>query len=89
MQTNVRLYQTFDIAEFEDALKAADFDRCHQLIDGSETPDGIIAGARLASRERRFFDVIGSLSDFPEIRAGFALPATSFWARLWDTPATT
>jgi DNA-binding CsgD family transcriptional regulator len=66
MQTNVRTNARFDTAEFEAALRAADFDRCHDLLEGSVTPDGIIAGARLASRERRFFDMIGSLSDFPE-----------------------
>ena len=66
MQTNVLSNAIFDNAEFEVALKAADFDRCHELVAGSETPDGIIAAARLASRERRFVDIIGSLSDFPE-----------------------
>ena len=48
MQTNVRLYPTFDNAEFEDALKAADFDRCHEIIDGSETlvGDSTVVGDR-------------------------------------------
>ena len=65
MHTTVRPNPNFDGADFECALKAADFDRCHQLIDGNETLEGIIASARLALRERRFLDVIGLLSDFP------------------------
>jgi DNA-binding CsgD family transcriptional regulator/tetratricopeptide (TPR) repeat protein len=66
MHTTLRPNPTFDGVDFECALKAADFDRCHQLIDGSTTLDGVIATARLALRERRFLDVIGLLSDFPE-----------------------
>jgi len=66
MHTTLRPNPTFDGVDFECALKAADFDRCHRLIDGSTTLDGVIATARLALRERRFLDVIGLLSDFPE-----------------------
>jgi len=66
MHTTVRPNPNFDGVDFERALKAADFDRCHQLVDGSTTLDGIIACARLALRERRSLDVIGLLSDFPE-----------------------
>jgi DNA-binding CsgD family transcriptional regulator len=66
MHTIVRPNPTFDGIDFERALKAADFDRCHELVDGSTTLDGVIANARLALRERRFLDVIGLLSDFPE-----------------------
>jgi DNA-binding CsgD family transcriptional regulator len=66
MLTSVRQSLAFDDAEFEKALKAADFERCHLLVDGHQSLEATIAGARLASRERRFFDIIGSLSDFPE-----------------------
>jgi DNA-binding CsgD family transcriptional regulator len=66
MHTTVRPNPNFDGLDFDRSLKAADFDRCHELVDGAETLDVIIASARLASRERRFLDVIGLLSNFPE-----------------------
>lgn len=55
----------FDIAEFDSAFKAADFERCRQLVESNSTLEGVLAAARLALREHRFVDVIGSLSDFP------------------------
>lgn len=66
MLTDAKQALNFDSAEFERALKAADFDRCHKFVDGAQTLDAVIAAARLASRERRFLDIIGSLSNFPE-----------------------
>ncbi|HLY02000.1 MAG TPA: LuxR C-terminal-related transcriptional regulator [Candidatus Cybelea sp.] len=66
MHTTVRPNPNFDGVDFECALIAADFDRCHQLVEGTTTLDGVIAAARLALRERRYLDVIGLLSDFPE-----------------------
>jgi DNA-binding CsgD family transcriptional regulator len=63
----------FEQREFESALKAGAFDRCHQLIGASRTPEAVLAAARLALRQLRFLDVVGMLSDFrhvsPEIRA--------------------
>ncbi|MGC1381874.1 MAG: helix-turn-helix transcriptional regulator [Candidatus Baltobacteraceae bacterium] len=56
----------FDGSEFEKALKAADFDKCRQLVGASDTLDAVLSGARLALRERRYFDVIEALSDFPK-----------------------
>ena len=59
-------YAGFSSGEFEGALKAADFDRCRQLIEGQDTPEAALAGARLALREHRAPDAIGLLSEFPE-----------------------
>lgn len=56
--------QTFDSAEFERLLKAADFERCHHYVDGLSTAEAVLASARLALRERRYLAVIGLLSDF-------------------------
>jgi DNA-binding CsgD family transcriptional regulator len=55
----------FNAGEFEKALKAAEFERCHQFVDGIETHESVLAAARLALRERRHLDVIGLLSSFP------------------------
>jgi DNA-binding CsgD family transcriptional regulator/tetratricopeptide (TPR) repeat protein len=66
MHTTVRPNPNFDGVDFERSLIAADFDRCHQLVDGSTTLEGVILAARLALRERRFLDVIGLLSGFPD-----------------------
>ncbi len=55
----------FDHDEFTSALRAADYDRCRELIGAGDTPEAALAAARLAIRERRFVDIIGSLSDFP------------------------
>lgn len=55
----------FDQTEFDSALRAGAFDRCHQIIGASRTPYAVLAAARLALRQRRFLDVIGMLSDFP------------------------
>ncbi len=60
---------TLESHEFEKALKAADFERCHELIDSSETLEGVLSAARLALRERRHVDVIGALSEFPKAPA--------------------
>jgi DNA-binding CsgD family transcriptional regulator len=66
MLTTVRQVRPgFDHDEFESALKAADYDRCRELISAGETLEAALAAARLALRERRFVDIIGSLSDFP------------------------
>ncbi len=56
----------YDNEEFDSALKAADYERCHQLIASSGTLDARISEARLALRERRYVDVIGVLSDAPQ-----------------------
>lgn len=56
----------FDQGEFAKALKAADFERCHELVDGQATREAVLASAGLALRERRYVDVIGLLSSFPE-----------------------
>lgn len=55
----------FDIAAFDSAYRAADFERCRELVAASNTLDAVLAAARLALREHRFLDVIGALSDFP------------------------
>ncbi len=52
--------------EFDRALKAADFDLCHQLVDGDQRPEARVRTARLVLRERRYLDAIGLLSDFPD-----------------------
>jgi DNA-binding CsgD family transcriptional regulator len=70
MRTTVRSNgQGFANDEFEKALKAADFERCRELVEASERVDALLCGARLAIRERRYLDVIGSLSDFPHAPA--------------------
>jgi DNA-binding CsgD family transcriptional regulator len=56
----------FDNEEFERALTAAAFDRCRELVESADGLDAVLARARLAMRERRYLDVIGSLSDFPK-----------------------
>lgn len=67
MLTTVRQHRPgFDYDEFDSALKAADYDRCHQLIEAGGTLDAVLAAARLALRQRRYMDVIGLLSDFPQ-----------------------
>ena len=52
----------FDNEEFELAFTAADFERCHELIDPAAGLSGELARARLALREYRPVDVVGSLS---------------------------
>jgi DNA-binding CsgD family transcriptional regulator len=56
----------FNRAEFEGALRAADFDRCRRLVEGQQTPEAVLAAARLALREHRGADAIGLLSNFPD-----------------------
>lgn len=56
----------FGKPDFENALKAADFERCHQLVDDVETLEGRLCGARLALREYRGVDAVALLSDFPD-----------------------
>lgn len=66
MLTTVRQARpVFDHDDFNSALKAADYERCRELIAAGDTLDAALAAARLAIRERRFVDVIGALSDFP------------------------
>ncbi len=70
MLTTVRKARpTFDRDEFTSALRAADYDRCRELIGAGDTLEAALAAARLAIRERRFVDIIGSLSDFPAATA--------------------
>jgi tetratricopeptide (TPR) repeat protein len=59
-------YPGFDNADFERAFTAADFDRCRELVSHTNSVESLLAAARLALRERRYIDVIGSLSDFPK-----------------------
>jgi DNA-binding CsgD family transcriptional regulator/tetratricopeptide (TPR) repeat protein len=67
MLTTVRQNRPgFDNAEFERALTAAEFERCHQLVDGNTTVEGALSSARLALRERRYLDVVTLLSSFPD-----------------------
>jgi DNA-binding CsgD family transcriptional regulator len=67
MLTTVRQNRTgFNNDDFDSALKAGDFDRCRQLVDASTGADAALASARVALRERRYLEVIGSLSDFPQ-----------------------
>ena len=66
MLTPARHGLCFDEGAFERALKAADFDRCRQFVDGNGSVAGRLAGARLAMRERRYVDVIGLLSEFAD-----------------------
>jgi DNA-binding CsgD family transcriptional regulator len=56
----------FDNIEFDSSLRAADFERCRGLIAAGDTLDVRLSAARLALRERRYLDIIGSLSDFPQ-----------------------
>ncbi len=53
---------SFDSKEFEKAFLAADFDRCRELVSSGDV-DTVLPSARLALRENRYLDVIGSLSD--------------------------
>jgi DNA-binding CsgD family transcriptional regulator len=67
MLTTVRQHRPgFDYDAFDSALKAADYERCHQLVEAGDTLDAVLAAARLALRQRRYMDVIGLLSDFPQ-----------------------
>jgi DNA-binding CsgD family transcriptional regulator len=68
----------FDKADFENALKAADFGRCHQLVDGSQTLEGRLCAARLALREYRGADAIALLSDFADAPADMRLARDVF-----------
>jgi len=66
MLTTVRENCTgFNRDEFDSALRAGDFDLCHQLVDGNAGTEVALAAARLFLRERRYVEIIGSLSDFP------------------------
>jgi DNA-binding CsgD family transcriptional regulator len=58
--------QGFDKHEFDSALKAADFKRCHELIGANDELDAVLAAGLLGLREHRFLDVIGMLSEFPQ-----------------------
>ena len=53
----------FDKQEFERAFKAADYERCHELVASSDGLEALVPAARLALRERRYVDTIGALSD--------------------------
>jgi DNA-binding CsgD family transcriptional regulator len=68
MLTNARHSLSFDGVEFEKALRAADFERCRELVGGQRTADALLASSRLAMRERRYLEVIGLLSDFADAR---------------------
>lgn len=56
----------FDAEEFEKSFTAADFDRCRALVASARSAPAILAGARLALRERRYLEIIGTLSDLPK-----------------------
>ncbi|MGB8909505.1 MAG: helix-turn-helix domain-containing protein [Candidatus Cybelea sp.] len=56
----------FDAEEFENAYRAADFDRCRVLIESRDAYDAVLAGALLAIRERRYSQVIADLSEVPK-----------------------
>jgi DNA-binding CsgD family transcriptional regulator len=81
----------FDRDEFDSALRAGDFALCHQLVDGNNGTEVALAAARLCLRERRYLEIIGTLSDFPqgpaELRAardvylGAALGSTRDYAQ--------
>lgn len=63
MLTNARVCPLgFDVEEFEKAFTAADFDRCRDLVSSEHGMDAILASARLALRERRYLDAIGTLT---------------------------
>lgn len=55
----------YDAEEFEKAFTAADFDRCRELVDGKGDFDAVLAGTRVAIRQRRYMDVISALSQIP------------------------
>ena len=76
MLTNARPNLSFDGVEFERALRAADFDRCRELVDGQRTTEALLASSRLAMRERRYLDVIGLLADFADARPSAGSSAT-------------
>jgi len=59
----------FDAENFERAFLAADFIRCRELIDGSHDFNAVLAGTRVAIRERRYMDVISALSEVPKVSA--------------------
>ena len=60
----------FNAGEFERAFTAADFDRCRELVDAGGGFDAVLAGARLAIRERRYLEIIATLSDVGKGSAG-------------------
>ncbi len=67
MLTTVSLGRSrFDDSAFEKALRAADYERCGLLVAASDTVEAVLASAVLALRERRYLDIIGLLSDFPQ-----------------------
>ena len=67
MLTTVSLGRSrFDDSAFEKALRAADYERCSLLVAASDTAEAVLASSILALRERRYVDIIGLLSDFPQ-----------------------
>jgi len=67
MLTTVSLGRSrFDDSAFQKALRAADYERCSLLVASPETAEAVLASSILALRERRYVDVIGLLSDFPQ-----------------------
>lgn len=65
-------FDNFDQGEFEKAFKAADYERCRELVASPSDPEALLASARLALRERRYVEAIGTLSGLlpsaPELR---------------------
>ncbi|MGA9944398.1 MAG: helix-turn-helix domain-containing protein [Candidatus Cybelea sp.] len=59
----------FDAGEFEKEFRAADFDRCRELIDSRDNFDAVLAGALLALRERRYAAIIADLAEIPKCSA--------------------
>ena len=59
----------FDAGEFEKAFRAANFDRCRELIESRDDFDAVLAGALLALRERRYAAIIADLAEVPKCSA--------------------
>jgi DNA-binding CsgD family transcriptional regulator len=60
---------SFDSDDFERAFLAADFDRCRELVSSTDDLETVLPAARLALREKRYLDIIGSLSDASKMPA--------------------
>lgn len=58
----VSLRTPYDGREFDRAYKAADFDRCRELVSSQSEYPAVLAAAKLGLRERRYVEIIGSLS---------------------------
>jgi DNA-binding CsgD family transcriptional regulator len=73
MLTSARVARLgFDAEEFEKAYTAADFNRCRELVGAGDGFEAALASARLALRERRYVEIIGSLSEVPKVASAEA-----------------